>query len=89
MEDIFADPHYRAREMLVDVEDEQLGRITVTGIVPKLSETPGAVRWAGRTNGADTGEVLAAELDLSQAEIERLARIGVVTGAGLPTAGDE
>jgi crotonobetainyl-CoA:carnitine CoA-transferase CaiB-like acyl-CoA transferase len=89
VEDIFADPHYRAREMLVDVEDEQLGRVTVTGIVPKLSATPGAVRWAGRAIGADTGEVLARELDLSEAEIERLARTGVVAGVGLPTAGDE
>jgi crotonobetainyl-CoA:carnitine CoA-transferase CaiB-like acyl-CoA transferase len=89
VEDIFADPHYRARDMLVDVEDEQLGRVTVTGVVPKLSATPGAVRWAGRAIGADTGEVLADELNLSQAEIERLARTGVVAGAGLPTTGDE
>jgi crotonobetainyl-CoA:carnitine CoA-transferase CaiB-like acyl-CoA transferase len=89
VEDIFADPHYRAREMLVDVEDEQLGRVTVTGIVPKLSATPGAVRWAGRAIGADTGEILAHELHLSQIEIERLARTGVVAGVRLPTTGDE
>jgi crotonobetainyl-CoA:carnitine CoA-transferase CaiB-like acyl-CoA transferase len=89
VEDIFADPHYRAREMLVDVEDEQLGRVTVTGIVPKLSATPGAVRWAGRAIGADTAEVLADELDLSEAEIERLAQSGVVAGTGLPTSGGE
>lgn len=89
VEDIFADPHYRAREMLVDVDDEQLGPVTVTGIVPKLSATPGAVRWAGRAIGADTGDVLARELDLSQDEIQRLARAGVVVGAGLPTTGDE
>jgi crotonobetainyl-CoA:carnitine CoA-transferase CaiB-like acyl-CoA transferase len=87
--DIFADPHYRAREMLVDVDDAQLGPVTVTGIVPKLSTTPGAVRWAGRAIGADTGDVLARELELSQDEIARLARAGVVTGAGLPTTGDE
>jgi crotonobetainyl-CoA:carnitine CoA-transferase CaiB-like acyl-CoA transferase len=89
VEDIFADPHYRARGMLVDVEDEQLGRVTVTGIVPKLSATPGAVRWAGRPLGADTGDVLARELELSQIEIERLARTGVVTGVGLPSTGEE
>jgi crotonobetainyl-CoA:carnitine CoA-transferase CaiB-like acyl-CoA transferase len=89
VEDIFADPHYRAREMLVDVEDERLGPVTLTGIVPKLSATPGAVRWAGRAIGADTGDVLARELDLSRDEIARLARAGVVAGAGLPTTGDE
>jgi hypothetical protein len=47
------------------------------------------VRWAGRAIGADTGDVLARELDLSRDEIARLARAGVVAGAGLPTTGDE
>ena len=89
VEDIFADPHYRAREMLVDVEDEQLGRVTMAGIVPKLSATPGAVRWAGRAIGADTAQVLAGELGLSHAEIERLAHSGVVAGVPNPTKGDK
>jgi crotonobetainyl-CoA:carnitine CoA-transferase CaiB-like acyl-CoA transferase len=89
VEDIFADPHYRSRDMLVDVEDEQLGRVTLTGIVPKLSATPGAVRWAGRAIGADTAEILARELDLSPSEIERLALTGVVAGVTPSTTGDE
>lgn len=84
--DIFADPHFRDREMLVDVEDETLGTVTVPGIVPKLSANPGAVRWAGRGNGDDTRAVLASELGLSDAEIEDLARAGVVAGRGLPEA---
>ena len=82
--DIFADPHFRHREMLVDVEDETLGPVTVPGVVPKLSANPGAVRWAGRGNGDDTRAVLAGELGLSDAEIETLARDGVIAGSGLP-----
>ena len=78
VEDIFADPHYQARDMLVDVEDAVLGPVTVTGIVPKLSRTPGAIRWAGRDIGADTLEVLVRELKLDEADIERLVRAGVV-----------
>lgn len=85
--DIFADPHFRHRDMLVDVEDEVLGPVTVPGVVPKLSASPGAVRWAGRAIGRDTRSVLAQELGLSDAEIEALARAGVVAGPDLRGAG--
>ncbi len=84
--DIFADPHFAHRDMLVDVEDEVLGPVTVPGVVPKLSASPGAVRWAGRAIGDDTRAVLAAELGLSDGEIEALARAGVVAGPDLPEA---
>lgn len=82
--DIFADPHYKAREMLVDVEDDVLGPVTLTGIVPKLSQTPGSIRWTGRDTGADTGSVLRQELSLSDDAIEDLARAGVIAGPDLP-----
>ncbi|GBE44211.1 succinyl-CoA:(R)-benzylsuccinate CoA-transferase subunit BbsF [bacterium BMS3Bbin10] len=88
VEDIFADPHYRHRDMLVEVEDRVLGPVTVTGIVPKLSATPGAVGWAGRDIGEDTVEVLKTELELAEAEIETLARAGVVAGPGLAVGGE-
>lgn len=84
VKDIFCDPHYRAREMLVDVEDDVLGAVTVTGIVPKLSRTPGAVRWAGRDIGADTVSVMRDELDLSPERVTELAVAGVIAGPGLP-----
>lgn len=88
VEDIFADPHYRHRDMLVDVEDPVLGPVTVPGVVPKLSRTPGSIRWAGRDIGADTRDVLQGELDLGEPEIETLARAGIVAGPGLPEKGD-
>jgi crotonobetainyl-CoA:carnitine CoA-transferase CaiB-like acyl-CoA transferase len=84
VEDIFNDPHYKARNMLVDVEDPILGPVTVAGVVPKLSESPGAIRWAGHDIGADTTEVLQHKLDLQPAEIKQLARAGVVAGTDLP-----
>ncbi len=89
VEDIFNDPHYRQRNMLVEVEDRVLGPVTVAGIVPKLSQTPGAVRWAGRDIGADTADVLKGELSLDDAEIEALARDGVVAGPGLVAGGQK
>jgi succinyl-CoA--D-citramalate CoA-transferase len=77
--DIFDDPHYAAREMLPRVPHPVLGAVAQTGIVPKLSDTPGAVRWAGHELGADTREVLSNLLGLPDSEIDELIRSGVVT----------
>lgn len=76
--DIFADPHYKARNMLVDVEDDVLGPVTLAGVVPKLSKSPGAIRWPGRDTGADTRKILQQDLGLSSDEIDTLASQGIV-----------
>ena len=52
------EPGRATREMLVEVPDPRLGAILMPGIVPKLSRTPGSIRWAGPDLGADTAEVL-------------------------------
>ena len=70
--DIFANEHYKAREMLVELEDETLGSVTVTGITPKLSDTPGKLNWPGRRMGADTRAVLQELLGLGDDEIDAL-----------------
>jgi crotonobetainyl-CoA:carnitine CoA-transferase CaiB-like acyl-CoA transferase len=45
VEEIFDDPHVRAREMLVEVEHPGTGQaVTVAGVPIKLSRTPGGVR---------------------------------------------
>lgn len=86
--DTFADPQYKARNMLVDIPDDELGSITVAGIVPKLSETPGALRWAGRQRGADTRAVLAERLGLSESELDRLEAADAIASAHAEAAGD-
>jgi crotonobetainyl-CoA:carnitine CoA-transferase CaiB-like acyl-CoA transferase len=78
MADIFADPHFKAREMLVEVPHDTLGHVTVPGVVPKLSATPGRVRTSGGAVGRDTESVLAGLAGLSSADIERLADQGVI-----------
>jgi crotonobetainyl-CoA:carnitine CoA-transferase CaiB-like acyl-CoA transferase len=75
--DIVADPHYQARGMLLQAELPGGTHVKMPGIVPKLSETPGQVRWQGPALGAHTGEVLAG-LGLDAQEIERLKAEGVV-----------
>ena len=44
--------------------------MTVTGVVPKLSHTPGAVKWAGRPVGVDTREVLTRIAGFNKEEVE-------------------
>ncbi|MGI9425945.1 MAG: CaiB/BaiF CoA transferase family protein [Hyphomicrobiaceae bacterium] len=87
--DIFADPHYQARDMLVSVDDDVLGPVTVAGVVPKLSASPGRIGWAGRDTGADTCDVLQYELELSASDVEALARAGIVAGPDLPQKAEE
>ncbi|WP_288437741.1 CaiB/BaiF CoA-transferase family protein [uncultured Pseudomonas sp.] len=75
--DIVADPHYQAREMLLDTTLPDGATLKMPGIVPKLSATPGQVNWQGPTLGQHTDGLLA-ELGLSEADIQRLRQGGVV-----------
>lgn len=77
VEDMFADPQYWARDMILEVEHPRVGRLKVPGIVPKLSRTPGAVRWLGPGLGEHNGEVLG-ELGLSEGEIGGMAARGTI-----------
>jgi crotonobetainyl-CoA:carnitine CoA-transferase CaiB-like acyl-CoA transferase len=78
MADIFADPHYQERGMLAEVPDSVLGTITMPGVVPRLSASPGTIRWAGRESGADSRRILEEVAELSPEEIERLEADGIV-----------
>jgi len=77
--DIFDDPHFKARDMLVPTPDDDLGQVTLAGIVPKLSGTPGRIRWAGHRLGQDTRELLRELAQLSDGDIDALEREGIVT----------
>lgn len=78
MADIFQDEHYRAREMLVQTPDDDLGSVTLAGVVPKLTRTPGAVRWSGHRTGQDTRAVLKDFAELSESEVDALIAEQVV-----------
>ncbi len=78
MADIFKDAHYRAREMLVRTGDDDLGSVMLAGVVPKLSATPGNVRWSGHRTGQDTRAVLRRLANLSEAQIDALESAGVI-----------
>ena len=77
--DIAADPHYRARGMLQDMPMKDGSTLTLPGIVPKLSVTPGGHRHNAPALGQDTDAVLR-ELGLSAAQIQALRDKGIVAG---------
>lgn len=77
--DIAADPHYQARGMLETVRMADGSDLTVPGIVPKLSRTPGSHRRNAPDVGQDTDAVLR-EIGLTPEQIAELRRRGVVAG---------
>jgi len=76
--DIMEDPHFKARRTFVEVPDPQLGTVTMSAPTPRLSETPGKVRWAGPALGTHNREVFAHELGLSDSELEKLKADGII-----------
>ena len=77
--DIFQDPQYRARSLLVEMEDHELGTIVAPGVVPRLSETPGECRWPGSWRlGCHNAEVFGGLLGLPDGELRALSQEGVI-----------
>jgi formyl-CoA transferase len=75
--DIAADPHYAARGMLQQVKLEGGDLLTVPGIIPKLSRTPGAQQRNAPALGQDTDDVLR-EIGLTEPQIAALKTRGVI-----------
>jgi formyl-CoA transferase len=76
--DIFADPHYAARDNIVEVPFNRMGTVKMPGIVPKFSETPGEIKWAGPELGAHNLEIYQGLLGLELQVIEVLKQEGVI-----------
>ena len=76
--DIFADAQYQAREDLIEMADERNNSITMPGVFPKLSRTPGSVQHLGRALGADNGEIFGELLGLGDGERKSLEDDGII-----------
>jgi len=57
--DIAGDPHYHARDMILDATLSDGTPVKLPGIVPKLSETPGTVERRAPELGQHTDDILA------------------------------
>ncbi|MGI8663097.1 MAG: CaiB/BaiF CoA transferase family protein [Acidimicrobiales bacterium] len=76
--EMLADPHFAARDALVTLPHPTLGPFPMQNVMPKLSATPGSVRWVGPTLGEHNDEVLGDVLGLSDEERATLRADGVI-----------
>src|SRR5438105_1247154 len=77
--DLFEDAHVRARENIVSAVLPLLGRISMPGVVPRLTATPGRIESAGpSTPGEHNEEIYCGRLGLSAAELTGLHERGVI-----------
>jgi crotonobetainyl-CoA:carnitine CoA-transferase CaiB-like acyl-CoA transferase len=74
---VMSDPQYTALETVVRVPDDDFGPLAMQNVFPRMSRTPGEIRWTGRAHGADTDEVLG-ELGYDADRLARLRAAGVV-----------
>ena len=75
--DIAADPHYQARDMILQTTMADGSTLALPGIVPKLSRTPGSHRRNAPEIGQDTDAVLQ-DIGLTAAQIKALKDKGIV-----------
>lgn len=75
--DIAADPHYQARDMILQTVMADGSELALPGIVPKLSRTPGSHRRNAPEIGQDTDAVLQ-DIGLTEAQIQALKDKGIV-----------
>ena len=76
--DIFEDSQFAARQNLVEIFDPREGRVVIPNVLPKLSETPGELKWLGPDMGQHNDEIYCGRLGLSGEEVERLKRDGII-----------
>jgi formyl-CoA transferase len=77
--DIFEDPQYQARDMLLPHVDPEFGEYVGPGIVPKFSGTPCEVRWSAPWDeGSHNGEVYGGLLGLTDEQLDELKEAGVL-----------
>jgi len=77
-DDIAEDPHYAARENIVDIPDPEEGTVRMPAPLPKLKRTPGHIAHAGPPLGQHNAEIYGEILALSDGDLAALAADGVI-----------
>lgn len=72
MAGVVADPQFRSRAAIVEVDDPDVGPLAQPGVVPVMSRTPGRIAWAGPRQGQHNAEVYGGLLGMGGEDLERL-----------------
>ncbi len=77
--EMLEDPHFKARDAIVDVPSDRFPGLKMQNIFPLLSKTPGKIRWPGPEElGQHNAEIYGDLLGLSEAELQALSEEGVI-----------
>ena len=77
--EMLADPHFKAREAIVEVETERFGKLKMQGAFPKFSATPGGIRSpAPSIVGQHNAEIYGGLLGMAPGELANLKAAGVI-----------
>jgi crotonobetainyl-CoA:carnitine CoA-transferase CaiB-like acyl-CoA transferase len=77
--DMLADPHFKARKAIIDVDHPTLKHLKMQNVFPKLSDTPGSVKWAGPPElGQHNAEVYRELLGYDAEKLAELAKAGTI-----------
>ena len=77
--EMLADPHFAARESIVDIPTERWPNLKMQNVFPKMSKTQGEIRWPGVENlGAHNKEIYEGLLGLDEEEIKELQENSII-----------
>ena len=76
--DIVKDPQFAYRNAIVEVDTPKFGKIKMQNIVPKMSATPGEIRWVGGELGQFNHQVYHDMLGYSDEEIKQFEEDGII-----------
>ena len=76
--DMLKDEHFIARESIVEVEHPKYENLKMQNVFPRLSATPGKVKWTGPALGQHNGEIYRELLGYSDSDLERLNKDGII-----------
>ena len=78
VEDIVNDPQFAFRNDIIEVDTEKFGKIKMQNVVPKMSATPGEVKWVGGNLGQFNREIYRDLLGYTDEEIDNFEKDGVI-----------
>jgi formyl-CoA transferase len=76
--EMLEDAHFKAREAIVEIADKNLGKLKMQNTFPKLSSTPGKVRWSGPELGEHNNDIYKGLLGMDDKTFSEYQERGII-----------